>query len=146
MRATLVRWRRQIGWWRLVYFALFLAVLGVALNNYRTINKLETRVVHVEGKPGASGAAGIHGRAGTPGARGTQGAAGQHGAQGARGTAGQRGANGASGLRGPRGYQGPQGPAGRPGLRGPRGLPGVPGRSPSVGEVVQAVCAQSAVC
>lgn len=144
--------------WNVVLLAAFLTALGIAFATNVEVHRLRTvvheqgtRITRVEGRRGRTGVgmagvAGDRGAAGQAGVAGARGAAGTAGTSGARGAAGVAGGRGLQGPPGPRGERGPAGPAGPRGPAGPAGLPGPPGDSPSVSEIVAAVCAQLPTC
>lgn len=135
----------KIRWWDVLTYCLLVLALALVVREHQHITKIEhrTQIVErtIEGAPGPRGASGtrvlkqrivvVH--------QGPRGPQGLQGAQGVPGRPGQsvRGPQGAAGPRGPRGPQGPAGPA------GPAGQPGA---TPSLDEIVRAVCARTPLC
>jgi hypothetical protein len=147
--------RKQRAWRITVYIMAVVAVM-VAVNSVTGVVKtplerrIESRVIErteatKTGPRGPKGDPGPQGERGRRGATGATGAAGRQGPRGAPGRSGATGARGPGGT-GPQGPRGPQGERGPRGGIGPQGLPGADGESPSVGELVAAVCARTPVC
>lgn len=157
-------WYRGLDTWNVVYFALLILALAVVVNQQVQLNDQEGRIKTLEGARGPQGETGERGKQGvvTQGqvesiardavdrylaTTGVQGQPGEPGAAGPPGLPGV-GIQGAVGPRGPQGPRGPRGPRGLPGLRGPIGPigpvgpVGPVGPTPSVQQIVDAVCAR----
>lgn len=143
-----IRSKEDINWWDVTVFVCLIGALIFAIHGSVQSGETAGRVTTIERTihDGTINYKGTPGPRGIPGKPGLRGANGKDGKQGARGVDGK---NGSPGVRGPRGFRGPQGSRGQqgsPGKDGSNGLPGPAGNSPSIADIVRAVCSETPLC